>query len=144
MEGAGRWHRAAAGVDRVDASAGRSHRLPAPLSRRFEQRPRIGDRTSDPRTRVGHRSGTVPDSHRLRDPAVLFGMSGRAYHGASATGGSDGPTVGAEGPGTRPVRAVGDDAGLALLPPEPDPAGGGHRWPISEEQPVPERGVRRS
>ena len=50
-------------------SAGRSHRC-FPFRTKVEHRPR--DRRPDFRagSGAGHRSGTVPDSHRLRDPAA--------------------------------------------------------------------------
>ena len=42
----------------------------SPFARRLSIDRGIGDRTSAPGSGAGHRSGTVPDSHRLRDPAA--------------------------------------------------------------------------
>ena len=98
--------------------------LPTFLSKVRAKHRGVGDRTSALRE-GGHRSGTVPESHRLRDHAAWFWVASRRVAQAH-------PDAAGRPPDKRPISAACDDAGLAsarrLPPPGEVKDMVEHRW----------------
>jgi hypothetical protein len=87
-----------------DGLTGRAHRLPTLSLEGSCNDRRAGDRTSAFPWDGGHRSGTVPDFHRLRDPLAPIRDCVAAYHADPGAGGLHGPEARAVRPSRPPAR----------------------------------------